>query len=279
MARLLFIPATLLAFTLIACGGTPLPTPIPSYSAVDGNWNITGTQAAASNPRISTTLAVQGSQITGHGNFDTSCNTSSGTFIAGVGGSLSLSGLVDSTGAFQLTTPSGDSVQITLTGHVPATPGAPWPGTYTLTGQASSTCIFNQSGSVTAQPLPSFTGTYTGSIASGQFPAGSTLSLNLTQGALSVDSRGNAFYRLTASAIVTGTACFTSGSLPTTQIASVAGASVLFNLIMSDGSDVLINGSYTDTTGKTILLHSFFVQGGACNNYATNSNAVTLTRQ
>src|SRR5208283_3294491 len=144
-------------------------TPAPSYTAVDGNWHITGEQGTgpaglplAESPFLAFDLGVIGNTVYANGVVEVNCTTA-----AAEGNGLSLSSQIASDGTFTLSNSSVplDSIQLTIQGKIPDTGATTWSGNYTVVNANPPTgCIFNDSNSFVATPYPPLDGTYAGTI-------------------------------------------------------------------------------------------------------------------
>ncbi len=289
IARFLYCFAAVPLLLLAGCGGGtsagPAPQPTPQASLLTGNWNIVGartTQIFPVTPRLSTTLIVTGTQITGAGNLLVPCSANT----AG-GGSVQFSGQVAANGSFQAASSSLSSTMVTLTGTAPTAvaPNA-WSGTVTFAPGSGMpvTCAYAQSTSFTASPISAVTGTYTGaltSIANSPYLLGTAVSISVTQGAavaLVLGAQTTYQIPLTGTITVTGSACFKSGMTTRPSFASqIAGDMPVLEFAMDDGSELIAVDDYlTDTTANTIQVTALSVRGGNCSNAIAST---TLTRQ
>ena len=77
---------------------------------------------------------------------------------------------------------------------------------------------------------------------------------------------------------ITGSPCFSSGTISTISPSEVDGSSVDAAFLMDDGSMLNVSGFLTDTTANSIAVKIFNVRGGQCSGlYFFGSNA-TLRR-
>jgi hypothetical protein len=230
-----------------------------------GNWNLVGNRSVAQYPLLSAAIVVSGDQVTTQGDLQTACSNRSG----GVGGSFQLIGQINADGAFQLSeTPAGaqfNSIQLSITGTAPLTGTNTWAGTYTYTDLSGYTnCLVDQTNPLTAAALAPFSGTYLGSLTSQS--SSITLSLTVSQGAAtSVPNSPGPYLPLTGTITVTGTPCFTSGTLSTTSISQIGGDQFTLAFSMTDGSLALVNGEFASPAESSLTQVSFAVIGGQCN--------------
>lgn len=274
------LPISLL---LVSCGGTP------SFSSanLEGNWYLTGqnifatTTAPSSSqgPFLATAIGVSGKTVYARGDLAVTCAGGDG----GVGGTFSATGQIAPNGSFVLTNSSGlDSIQYTITGTVPSAGTSTWQGSYTLVNSTSSTgCTFDQSGSFTATPYPDFNGTYTGTLSSGTNATSEMqVVVKISQGAPTIASVGpqnlsNFYIPLSGIITVSGSSCFSSGSMANGMSSSIQGDFFTTSFTMNDGSTMMLNGWFLNGT-ETSLSGSAFVRNGQCNN---SGGAGTLTLQ
>ena len=242
---------------------------------------ITGSRATDTLPLLSTTLVVNGSQITGEGNVQIRCSP-----IATVGGLVSLSGTIAADGSFQSTfslpESSGDvpafRYSVSLSGSSPTAAGAAtWNGTYQLTASgtllgSNLPCSYSQSGVFAAAKLAPLTGVYTGVQQNGA-PLGAgpvsatTVALTVEQGEptlVTVGRRTEYQLPLAATVAVTGMSCFHSGTTVGSAFpSSITGDRFALQLVMDDGSQMVLDGYLQDAAG-TSLQAIATVLGGAC---------------
>jgi hypothetical protein len=243
---------------IVGCG-SPMPVVGSNAdSALAGNWNLVGTGAFNSSPSISLAVFVSGNQVTATGNEFLACTTGGG------GGSVSLSGQIAADGSFQLVEPAtltmtlnGSTVQLAISGRVPAVGSSTWSGTYAFTVTPTVGCIASQSGTFTAAAIPAFTGTYTGTLAQGVSGPSIGASLSVTQGAATVSSfpvlgSFQNYLPLTGTIAVTGISCFTHGTVSTNAISEIEGDHVYMIFTMDDGSELFVVGSFLGTDDSSV---------------------------
>jgi hypothetical protein len=263
---------------LIGCGASNTAfTPVsPSYSSLIGDWYISGNLALKQFPVLAVTLIVDGNQITAQGGSWVGCST--GT--SAVGGGFNLSGQVASDGTFQLSEPAGNlsSIQIAITGSVPAAGQSTWSGTYTITDLPGYTsCLVNQTASFAAvQFAPLNVATYAGTLTS-QFGS-VNVSTTLTQGPVAVFTplRGTPFeYMPLAGTISISSPCNATGA-STTAINRIEGDGSSLSFTMNDGSTALFNGEFGSYDESTMQFVSIAIRGGPCDGQGFGG---VLTRQ
>ena len=278
--------AALCCFLLTACGVHLNDPPSTALSPLTGNWLIAGQIFPFPGPQngmsLTASLVVDGTQVTANGYFQSQCASS------GFGATVSLSGKLAQDGSFTLTEPTSPGVtlsnQVSVSGRVPSAAGESWPGTYSIQSSAGGTgsfaCNVKESASFIATPIPPLNGLYTGPASSysgtqGSLGANATLQLNVNQGealllsALPPGTSAPTNYiagtmPLAATLAVAGSACFTSGSTGSSQLASlVEGNFFTLNLTMSDGSQMLMTGLLNDLNASAINV-LYTVTGGQC---------------
>jgi hypothetical protein len=129
-------------------------------------------------------------------------------------------------------------------------------GTWVVNGG----CANGAAGTITGTQYAPLSGTFSGAI-SGSTPA-KTLQLSLSQFATGT---GDGVFPVTGTATMTGFACFTTGTLASTD-GSVIGSSAALTFSTNDMSGpvtMALTGSF-DPTAKTLTLTSVQVNGGSC---------------
>lgn len=281
------------AFTVLAgCGGaaagggsTP-PITIAKGTVADlrGGWLLTSTMpfgtfpTSASSFGLSLSLDVIGGQVVGTGSIAYPCIVI-GTSGSAVGGGLILEPAnVADDGSFTLTDKllTGTTQhQLILSGHVPATAGGVWSGSYTASsssGSCNGTPPPAQAGSFSAQKIANLTGTYVGhgTLAGTTSPA--TVTAILRQGT-STSINGilpniNDQSAVTGTLQIQGFPCFTSGTVRTqlgVPLGWVSGNAVSLQLTMDDGSSGFLIAKESEITATTLTTAVFSVSGGSCN--------------
>ena len=269
-----------------SCGGSGRSAGVPAApvtppTTLTGNWMIAGSRATDTLPLLSTTLVVNGSQITGEGNVEIRCSPT-----ARAGGFVSLSGTIAADGSFQSTfslpEASGDvppfRYSVSLSGRSPAAAdAATWNGNYQVTASgalpgSNQPCAYSQSGAFAATKLPPLTGVYTGvqknSAPSEVGPVPATaLALTVAQGepTLVTLRRGTEYQLpLAATVTVTGASCFHSGTtVGAVSPSSIAGDKFELQFVMDDGSQMGLDGYFQDATGTSLEAFATVLEG-AC---------------
>ena len=233
------------------------------------------------------TFSLDGMQLTGYGEYFVSCGD------YGNGGSIRVHGTVAGNGSFTAQTDQSladRGASFVVNGRVPSSAGVAWTGSYTLDTTNAGSCKVQEQKTLTAEPISSFNGTYTGT---GTFVDGSTrtpvsVTLALRQGSTVQDSLGKAFTDaalLNGTTSVTGIACFSTGAITDPSdvgslgIGSVWGDSIHPSFRMDDGSPLVLNADVIDVSGNTLEDVAFGVIGGKCATSTTRSLRVPkLTR-
>ena len=290
--------SVLLTLALTGCGSSPTASaPATPPTSLDGNWSLAGTRTPATYPLLSTSLNIQGSQITGRGTLQVQCTppVTAGLplFPTQIGGILPLSGQIAADGTFSMTSPTiglaPNTYTVSLIGNSPTKSSLNvWTGSYTINASIGSitpatSCTYSHSASFTSVPIPALAGTYTGPATNSLFGTGigasAALTLQVTQGPATLVMDGpTSIYELPLSATiaVTGSSCFTSGVTAGARIPSqISGDTFVIELVMNDGSQLLLNGFLNDLGGAT-LSTTVFVTGGTCSQTLSQT---TLTRQ
>jgi hypothetical protein len=94
-----------------------------------------------------------------------------------------------------------------------------------------------------------------------------SLLVTLQQGGTTIDGRGNTVTGnavLTGSIKVTGSPCFSAGTIAGTPSSSVLGNEIHAAFAMDDGSTLEFIGSMTDATESMIATSLVLITGGQC---------------
>lgn len=280
-SKLLPALAFVVSVALTSCGTATAPI---STAGLNGNWNLAGDRALGQYPLLSTTLAVNGNQITGEGDVAYQCPPGN----VGFGVSVLLNGLIASDGTFHLVEPSfpsslpPPSIQVTVDGSVPARGGTAWSGSYTITPLASVGCDgVAHTDSFTATAFAPINATYSGKIVGMTFGSGSNVSMQIAQGAPKTVQRANGtsitLYPLSGTISVQGSSCFKHGTTTGSTFPNyVAGDFVSLSFVMDDGSQLLTSGWLSDTSEKNLEVAMVVTPGAACK---SNFGSGNLTAQ
>jgi len=265
---------------LVGCG-TSNPAPSLSSTSLNGNWEITGNGALGKFPTISLGIFVNGNQVVAQGPIGLVC----GSGASALAGTLYLSGQVAPDSTFQLSDAgprAPGNNQVTISGKVPASGTNVWAGSYSVTSPSNAACVFNHSAAFTAALLTPFDGTYAGTLSTYPPSAGSStlgVTVAVTQGAAtpSINLVGFQSYQwpLAGTIVVSGSSCFTHGTMSATTQNYITGNSSFMTFAMDDGSQVFTGTTFT-STDETAVGVFLSVSGGQCN---LTSYAGTLTRQ
>ena len=277
------LPVSLL---LVSCvGSSPFST-----ARLDGNWHLTGQNFFATNALPSSSqgaflamaIGVSGNTVYASGDSAVTCSNIS----SGMGGTFWATGLITSNGSFTLSNSSvpQDTIQYTIKGTAPAAGASAWQGSYTLVNSSSSVnCTFNQSGSFTAAAYPLLNGTYTGALDNSSTIAGAEniqLVVKVAQGEPTFTTAGTQdtaeFYiPLNGSITVSGTSCFTSGTMASGVGSRISGDNFYMTFTMNDGSTLTLAGLYGDETETTLKVTALpFASGNSC--YTGGGGTLTL---
>ncbi len=288
----LVFAALLLPLLLTGCGQSPAPTTAGSGSnALRGNWLLAGS-LPVSGPvfplpqqfGLTMTLDVSNGQVLADMSVFYPCSNGA------VGGSGALPATtIAADGSFTLQTNQVSTlvptVMLSVHGKAPQAAGANWTGTYTATN-ANTGCA-PVSGTFTAMPIQTVSGTFLGVGTLGPqsgpaMPASSVTVAFVQGGPASLDpplygSLVNSVSALSGTIQVTGSSCFTSGTAAIPS-GAVLGDGVNASFLMNDGSRLLLHGSVLDVAATTIKLGPMLVIGGACDGWSGYFGSV-LTRQ
>ena len=293
---------SVLSLGLVACGSglsTPSSVTLPAPpTTLNGNWSLAGARLPATYPLLSTSLHVQGSQLTGRGIVLIQCSSAAPLGVQ-ISGGFDLSGQVAADGTFTATYSSPTlptpalAYTVTLSGSSPtaASPNT-WTGTYTVTASLPAVnppltvtpCAYSQAATFTATPIAALTGTYSGTVPSFLVASGPVLSpgvaltLQVAQQPATLVTQGvlSAYQLpLTGTLNVTGSTCFTSGSTASAQFpGQITGDIFQLTFLMNDGSQLFLAGNLNDLTAASLSV-SAIVMGGSCPNV---SGVATLIR-
>jgi hypothetical protein len=249
--------AGVLALALAGCGASN------NLALSQGNWSMTATPSGGGTFYIGGNLTQNGGSLAG-----TMYVVSSGCYSSSQ--TVTFTGTVKGT-KVTLTSASvgGEVITIAATG----TSGSALTGTYTIAG--GTTCN-GETGTLTANPVPSIGASWSGPILNDAFgDPNVTFSVALTQ-AHSASSDGT--FALTGNITFTGSSCSVSGTL---NSAFIAGPYLLINgsTLETDNStgdfsyqQVLLNNSSTPTS----MTGTYQVNSGLCANDLTSA---TFTKQ
>lgn len=255
---LLPLLAGVLALALAGCGASN------NLNLTQGNWSMAATptaNVANSNFQIGGNLTQNGSTLAGTMSFISSL-------------CFAPSQIVTFTGTIKgknvtLTSASVGGEVITVTAT--ATSGSALTGTYSIAG--GTTCN-GQTGSLTASPVPSINGTWSGPIigdANGDPPV--TLSIALTQAAA---ASADGTFGLTGTITYTGSTCWVSGTIPANS-SYIVGPFVVLNGSTLDGATFSYTALLNNPASPTTMPNgNYGASGGSC---PDDLLAVTLTKQ
>jgi hypothetical protein len=269
---------------LIGCGGGS-PKPVaPAVSPLAGNWLLVGPMptnvlqlSPVSGFRLAMTFDVTGNNVEALGFSNQPCSnqdSSSPIFGSSVSSTAITKGTIAADGSFTLQTPANfPENSLLIQGKVPKT-GDGWTGTYTasFTGPMVPPCGGNYSGMVTATSFPLVSGVYVGTGSSPSVPGAPgkpvTFQISLQQGGIvtnpltGISTPSSSV--LTGSIQVSGSSCFSSGTIGPTPPGSVEGNLMTANFAMNDGSSLNFQGALTDSTEESITSFFVVVTGGKC---------------
>ena len=244
---------------LSGCGGnivvqvgpaTPTP-PIPGYSYLTGNWQMTVSNATG-HPSFSALAGFIDETTVKTGTSDATNAifqlTPDSCFVGGT--TLPLTGGV-SAGTVSLRSFSDTGQFVTIQGTEDAT-ATNFTGTFTIGGGCSN----GASGTIVGVRFDALTGTYTGSFASAT--GAPAVALSVTQSAF---ADGKGFSPLSGNATFSGISCFSAATLASGS--SVIGSTVQLNITASDGETVLLSGTM-DPAASTVTITSGQISGGSC---------------
>jgi hypothetical protein len=269
---------------LIGCGGGSPKSVAPPVSSLAGNWLLVGPMptnvlqlSPVSGFRLAMTFDVTGNSLKATGVSNQPCNNQDPSSpILGVGLSSTdiTEGAIAADGSFTLQTPANFRENLlSIQGEVPEAGGG-WTGTYTasFTGPVEPPCGGNYSGTVTATSFPLVSGVYVGAGSSPSVPGAPgkpvTFQVRLQQGGIVTNSSTGistpSSSVLTGSIQVSGSSCFSSGTVGPTPPGSVEGNLINADFAMDDGSTLHFQGTLTDSTEESMTPGFVVVTGGNC---------------
>jgi hypothetical protein len=281
--------AGLPAYAQNGTDATPTSPPESSISssALNGNWYIAGNRMKKEFPLLSIYLHIDGAQIIGHGWVQAACPNDP---RQSMGGSLTLRGETAPGGHFILKNGPRNTVEVEISGQVPAEGATTWSGKYTLTGDISHECpSYRETNSFTATPIVALNGTFSGAVKIHYFqPAPKTakglegseahFSITVAQGSAAsqpLKPRGARFYLpLTGTIQVKGSSCFshgqadpltysTHGSIPS-RYSTLGGDALDLWFAMNDESQVNVIAVFAEPGASALEIINARVVGGKC---------------
>jgi hypothetical protein len=255
-------------------------SPQSSVSPLNGNWYIAGNRVKQQFPILSVYLHVDGTHVTGHGYVQARCPNAP---ESGGGGSLALNGEIGADGIFTLKNGPRTTLQVALSGKIPAQGTNTWSGEYTLAGNISHNCPgYSQRASFTATSLPPLSGAFSGVLknANETEPRDATFRITVTQGppASQTLKRGDAYFYLplTGTVQVSGLSCFshgqayaltysTHGSVPS-RYSTLGGDFLNLWFEMDDESQVNMLALFADPGASALKIIEARIVGGDCAN-------------
>jgi hypothetical protein len=259
---------------LSGCGAsmsstTTTTTGDASYLA--GNWLLAGAMPASygvtsSALSVTATFDVNGSTVSGIVQIQVPCLTA-----GAVGTPVVVQGTVAADGSFSLASllvPGVTSQSFSLKGNLPSAAGGAWTGTYTTTAPGPA-CAGTNSGTVSATSFPLVNATFSGADSLGNplngLAQGVTVKLMLKQGSLATTTQPATNLLLSGTMTVTNSTCITSGTASlVSDEGFAAGAQVGVIFTMNDGSTVLMDGQFLNTSGTALSAILLTTNPGTC---------------
>jgi len=254
-----FLILSSIAILMTACGSkgsttAPVnPPPPPStYPTLTGNWSLSATS------QVSSANYILGGYITNtNGTVTGTLHIINATTCFNIAQDLQITGTVSTSGAFTATSAAINSQVITISGTITST--ALTGGAYSIAGG----CDTGDRGTVTGYAAPSYSHTYAGNFIS--TPSHITIATTIVATQSGPDTDG--FYHISGTATFSGSPCFSSGTITTSEIAG----SYMAIVITTASGNIEFIGYDTDSTGKTVS-GTYEVEGGLCSgDYGTGS--------
>jgi len=221
----------------------PIKNPIAGSVDITGNWELTLTDTSGGIAPIGIYLTQSGSTISGYAWVQMAfpmCIAANGIPCAFPFGVINpnITGTIDTNGNIVMNSTTGGSSPATFSVNANTTTDTALSGTYSIT-LTTPTATANDSGSVIGTLIAPLDGTYTGTVVStytGQ-SMGVTTTLNQSS---SLNSRN--FLSVTASAIFTGSPCFTTATMqgPADTYSGFLGNSFSVSLVSTSNSSMYI---------------------------------------
>ncbi|HET9792253.1 MAG TPA: hypothetical protein VFR08_13210 [Candidatus Angelobacter sp.] len=248
----------ILILLLAGCGGGGSGSSA-AFTIQSGNWNFRATSTTLSGEltTFGGSLSQSGSSVSG------TVQMLGGNGCIGFGIDIPVSGTVSGQN-ITLTTAAISNVVITINATGSATA---FSGTYQFTG-----CVAHDLGNVTANLVPSVTGTWSGTFTSSTAPPLSVTAV-LTESS-TPDAHGG--FPLTGTVSFTGSTCFTSGTVSAGAMTGATLGLVVATNEQPNPSQIIISGGLADPTVANNLGGGYILNLGAC---ATKDGFGTLTRQ
>jgi hypothetical protein len=269
------------AFSLAGCGGsvtTTLGNPGPDGSGITGNWQLALTSTGYGSTTYGIYLTQAGSAVSGIiGDQDAypdcwsppapPCAFPFGTI------DLVLSGTIDSAGKLTLNSnPAYEGGSFSITA---STVRSTLIGTYSTTLVTTSPAgTWSDQGTISGTKIGTLSGTYKGTVTSA---AGVSTSIATT---LSQSASPNAygFLEVSGSADFTGSSCFTSATILSSDLGAFIGNDIMFvNFVPANSPSTTIKlfGTLSADT-KTLDVTYLWVTGGACDGEDLGTGTLTL---
>lgn len=273
----LALPGVLVLLT--ACGGSSTGTPPAPIPDVSGNWAITTIAIASPEDLfdLSGNFTSSGKQVTGAFLARGTCflpTFSGSTFAEPV---LTFSGTIDSSGRLKLVSSAYQNQIVTAAGTVSADGSTLSLGSFSVAGG----CADKVAGTLAGNRIPSLTGTFSGSFTLSNLtvPGSTVVSvvMRLTQ---ATAPTGFGYTLSDGTVTITGTPCFSKGSITTPGLGNPFAANAVFgkhfivSFAMDDGSTLTATGESDLAAAQPRVL--FTVNGGQCSGDFISG---TFTRQ
>lgn len=259
---LLLLMAGVFVFALAGCGANS------NLALPQGNWSMTATptgNTANNNFFIGGNLTQNGDSLAGKMSVVSS-------LCFGPSQIVNFTGTVKGKNVtLTSATVGGEVISVTASGNS----GSALTGTYSIAG--GTTCN-GQTGSITANPVPSISGTWSGPIftAGGVSQGGpnAALAIALTQ-ATTASSDGT--FALTGTLTFTQSSCFAAGTIPAGS-SFITGPYLVVNGTTDDGGSLTYTALLNNTASPTSMTGTYGISdaGGTCDG---DSDTPTFTKQ
>ncbi len=249
------LAASVLTLALAGCGSSN------TLNLTQGNWAVTATRTGGG--AIANTTFYVGGNLTQSGKSVTGTLYIVGASCFDSSSGVAFTGTISGK-TLTLTSPTigGQVITVTANGTNSALTG-----TYTVAGG----CDNGDTGTITANPVPSITGTWSGPIVGDtNGDPNASLAIAFTQSAA---GSSNGTFAVSGTLTYTGSTCSASGTINTGSY--IVGPYLVLSANTNDGGSLSYTGLLNSTTAPTSVTGNYSDAGGNCNDLLT----ATFTKQ
>ncbi len=272
--RLCFLP-----LVACLCLAASAQSDAKDYSAIDGNWHLTGEDTPSQYPYLAIAMGVHGNTIYGQGDIHMQCGRGATTAVE-----FSVTGQIAADGSFLLTG-TWPQFRLAIRGKVPAAGASTWAASVTCGGLASvgdgtKRSCEGPSGGFAATLIPPLDGTYAGTVSGKGLDAPITVSATIAQGEFTSGKRSasepETYYTpLRATITVNGLPEPLTGEAIAWPNSRIVADSVFLTFHLEDGSNLSLGGYFTDSS-RTTLQVTISLSGGGKNPQVQGSGKLIL---